>query len=307
MPVDSPDRRVVALAAAQHGVATTALLREAGLSRHAVAHRVARGWLRRLHHGVYLVGALEGPWSRAMAAVLAYGDGALLSHQPAAVLWGSHPPPAGAMHVTVVARDARGRDGIRAHTVARLHPADTTHRLGIPVTSAARTLVDLATQATQRDLSRAVDEARVLRLVTDHSLNEQLRRYPAHRGTCALKNAITSEPRLTRSEAERRLLELIRAAHLSEPQTNAALAGHEVDFLWPSHRLVVEVDGYAFHSKRSSFERDRRRDAALTLAGCRVIRITWRQITEQPELVIATLAGGLAGQPEALRSSTVSA
>ena len=298
---------MVALAARQHGVATTAQLHAAGLSRHAIAHRVARGWLRRLHRGVHLVGALEGPWSRAMAAVLAYEPDALLSYQPAGVLSGLRPPPTGAIHVTVVGRDARGRDGIHAHTITRLHPADATHRLGIPVTSPARTLLDLAATETQRDLSRAIDEGRVLRLVTDHSLNEQLSRYPAHRGTRALKLATTPEPKLTRSEAERRLLELVRAAGLPEPKTNARLAGHEVDFLWPAHRLVVEVDGYAFHSKRSSFERDRRRDAALTLAGYRVIRITWRQITEAPELVIATLAGALAAQPEALRSSTVSA
>ena len=242
-----------------------------------------------------------------MAAVLAYGPDALLSYQPAAVLSGFHPPPAGAIHVTVVARDARGRDGIRAHTVATLHPSDGTQRLGIPVTSPARTLLDLASQATQRELARAVDEARVLRLVTDASLAEQLGRYPRHRGTRPLRAATTPEPRLTRSEAERRLLELIRAAGLPEPQTNVALAGHEVDFLWPAHGLVVEVDGYAFHSKRSSFERDRRRDAALTLAGYRVIRVTWRQITEERELVVATLAGALAAQPGALRSSTVSA
>lgn len=307
MPVECADRQVVALAARQHGVATTAQLHAAGLSRHAIAHRVAGGWLRRLHRGVYLVGALEGPWSRAMAAVLAYEPDALLSHQPAGVLSGFRPPPTGAIHVTVVGRDARGRDGIHAHTITRLHPADATHRLGIPVTSPARTLLDLAATLTQRDLSRAIDEGRVLRLVTDHSLNEQLSRYPAHRGTRALKLATTPEPKLTRSEAERRLLELVRAAGLPEPKTNARLAGHEVDFLWPAHRLVVEVDGYTFHSKRSSFERDRRRDAALTLAGYRVIRITWRQITEAPELVIATLAGALAAQPEALRSSTVSA
>jgi very-short-patch-repair endonuclease len=231
----------------------------------------------------------------------------LLSHDPAAVLWGACPPPAAPLHVTVVARDVRGRDGIRAHTVNRLHPSDATRRLGIPVTSPARTLLDIAATQTARELARAVDEARVRRLVTDESIHEQFGRYPAHHGARALKEATRPEPRLTRSEAERRLLELVRAAGLPEPRTNIKLAGHEVDFLWPTQRLVAEVDGYAFHSKRSSFERDRRRDAALTLAEYRVIRITWRQITEARELVVATLAAALAVQPEALRSSTVSA
>jgi very-short-patch-repair endonuclease len=301
------DRLAIEIARRQHGAVSVAQLRAAGLTDEAIRHRTTRGWLRRVHRGVYLVGALEGPWTRAMAAALAYGEGALVSHEPAGVLWGIRPPPAAAMHVTIVARDVRSRDGIHAHRVARLHPTDVTRRIGIPVTSPARTLLDLAATQTQRELSRATDEARVLRLVTKHSLNEQFSRYPAHRGTRALKNAIAPEPKLTRSEAERRLLELIRAAALPEPQTNAHLAGYEVDFLWRAQRLVVEVDGYAFHSKRSSFERDRRRDAALTLAGYRVIRITWRQISEEPEVVIATLAAALAVQLEAFRSSTVSA
>jgi very-short-patch-repair endonuclease len=301
------DRQINALAGRQHGVIATRQLAAAGVSRDAIRHRVSQGWLKRWHRGVYLVGPLETPWSRAMAAVLAYGGGALLSHHPSGVLWTLRPPPAKTLHVTVVGRDARGRDGIRVHRVRHLHQADVTRRLGIPVTSPARTLLDVAADGPQRDVDRAVDEARVHRLVTDHSLDEQCSRYPSHRGVPALRRAMNTEPRLTRSEAERRLLELIRVARLPEPRTNVRIGRHEVDFLWPVHRLVVEVDGYAFHSERSSFERDRRRDAALTLAGYRVIRITWRQITEERELVIATLAGALASQPEALRSSTVSA
>src|SRR3954449_13503825 len=116
MPVDRPDRLVVALARRQHGVVTAAELSTAGLGRHAVAHRVEKGWLRRLHRGVYLVGPLETPLSRAMAAVRAYGDGALLSHGAAAVLLGLRPPPFTTLHVTVVGRDVRSRDEIQAHS-----------------------------------------------------------------------------------------------------------------------------------------------------------------------------------------------
>ncbi len=245
-----------------------------------------------------------------MAAVLACGDGAMLSHSPAAVLWGFQPPPTGRIHVTVAEHDVRSRDGIRVHCTRRLDPRDATRRQGIAVTAPARTLLDLAADRSPTALSRAVDEARVQRHVTDDSLNEQFSRYPTHRGVKTLREAIRPEPKLTRSEAERRLLELIRAARLPEPQTNVRVGPHEVDFLWPAHGLVVEVDGYAFHSKRSSFERDRRRDQQLTAAGYRVIRVTWRQITEEPEAVIATLAAALVVQrfpSERARSSTVSA
>jgi very-short-patch-repair endonuclease len=304
------DRVAWEVARRQHGAITTAQLRSAGLSDEAIRHRVARVWLVRIHRGVYLVGPLEMAWSRAMAAVLACGEGALLSHSPAAVLWGFGSPPAGAIHVTVAERDVRSRDGIRVHCASGLDPRDATRRQGIPVTAPARTLLDLAADLSPTTLSRAVDEARVQRHVTDHSLNEQFCRYPSHRGTSPLKEVTRTEPKLTRSEAERRLLDLIRAARLPEPQTNVRVGPYEVDFLWPTHRLVVEVDGYAFHSKRSSFERDRRRDQQLTAAGYSVIRITWRQITEEPEAVIATLAAALAVQrfpSDRARSSTVSA
>jgi very-short-patch-repair endonuclease len=228
-----------------------------------------------------------------MAATLAVGHGALLSHYPAAVLWGLRPARPGPIDVTVPGRETRDRDGIRTH-VAHLHTRDAMRREGIPVTSPARTLLDLATTATQRDLDRAVEEAQIHRLASDHALNEQFSRYPRHRGTAALRKAIRTDPSLTRSEAERRLLELIRAARLLMPEANARLNGYEVDFLWREQRLIVEVDGYAFHSSRRSFERDRRRDADMAAAGWRVVRVTWRQLTEEPEAVIAALAAALA-------------
>ena len=225
-----------------------------------------------------------------MAATLACGPGALLSHYPAAVLWGLRPPPAAAMHVTVVGRNARGPAGVAVHRVQHLHPADGTRHHGIPVTSPARTLLDAATDLTARDLGRATDEARTHSLVSDHSLNAQFARYPRHRGVAALSGATGTEPRLTRSEAERRLLELIRDARLPEPETNVRLYGHEVDLYWPDHDLVVEVDGYAFHSSRAAFERARRRDAEFLAHGVQVLRVTWTQIADEPTALVATLA-----------------
>jgi len=301
------ERRLLVVAGGQHGLVTSAQLMEAGLSRHQIARRVELGWLQQRHRGVYLVGPLETPLSPAMAAVLAYGDNALLSHYPAAVVRGLRPQPLGELHVTLLGSGGvRSRDGIRAHRTRHLHPADATRHRGIPVTSPARTLLDLAATASATTLARATDEARIHRLVTDRSLGEQFERYPAHRGTRALARATETEPRLTRSEAERRLLELIRAARLPEPQTNARVDHYEVDLLWPHHHLIVEVDGYAFHSMRSALERDRRRDAELIARGLRVARVTWRQITEEPESV-ATLAVQLAAPSPLVRSSTVSA
>ncbi len=282
-------RVIVAVAASQHGAVTSMQLFARGVTRDELRHRVGQGWLRRRHRGVYLVGPLETPFSLAMAAVLAYGDGALLSHHSAAVVCGIRPPPAEPLHVTV-ARDVRSRDGIRVHR-ATLHPADVTRRHGIPVTSPERTLLDLA--ATERDVDRALNEARILRLVSDPSLDEQFSRYPRHRGAAALKDAAHAAPGFTRSEAERRALRLIRRARLPEPETNVRLHGYEVDFLWRDQRLIAEIDGYAFHSMRSSFERDRRRDQRLMTAGYTVIRVTWRQLTEEPEAVVATLASAL--------------
>jgi len=284
------ERGVTAIAARQHAVVSGAQLAAAGLDRHALAHRVAEGWLRRLHRGVFLVGTVEPPLAGAMAATLACGDDAVLSHHSAAVLWGLCAPAAGAMHVSVVGRNLRGPPGVVIHRIRDLHPADATRHDGIPVTSPARTLLDLATQLPNRELARAVEEAQVRRLVTDRSLNEQFSRYPRHRGAGRLREAARTEPTLTRSEAERRLIELIRAARLPEPRANARVGRYEVDLLWPEQRLVVEVDGYAFHSTRAAFERDRRRDADLQAAGYRVIRVTWRQIAEEPEAVVATLA-----------------
>jgi very-short-patch-repair endonuclease len=149
----------------------------------------------------------------------------------------------------------------------------------------ARTLLDLATRLTPHDLERAVNEALVLRLTTPRDLILLGRR------SSALEAALTNEPALTRSEAEARLLALIRAARLPPPRTNVKVTRYEVDFLWPGERLIVEVDGFAFHSSRAAFERDRTRDADLQAAGYRVTRVTWRQLIREPEAVVARVAG----------------
>jgi very-short-patch-repair endonuclease len=289
---DEAEPRVLGLARRQHGVVSWSQLAGAGVSARWVDLRLARGWLRRLHRGVYLVGPLETEHSRAMAATLAAGPGALVSHYAAAVLWGLRPPADGPIDVTVPGRKTRCRPGIRTHN-GDLHPADATLRHGIPVTSAARALLDLAATAATKDVDLALNEAHVQRRVSSHSLTEQFSRYPRHRGTAALREAQRTEPKLTRSEAERRAMGLIRKARLPKPETNVRIAGYEVDLVWREQRLVVEIDGFAFHSSRRSFERDRRKDRELQARGYRVMRITWRELVEEPEAVVAALAAAL--------------
>jgi very-short-patch-repair endonuclease len=274
------------LAARRHGVVTAADLAAAGLVRRAVSRRVAQGRLRRLHRGVFLVGPLEGPRTREMAAVLAVGHDAAISHRSAAALWEILPPVDDPIvDVSVTRGHPRHRPGIQVHRTRRLHRSVNA---GIPVTTPLRTLVDLAAVSVDaRELERAVEEAQVRRLVTRRDLEAQGNRFAS---------AVDHEPSLTRSEAERRLLALIRAARLPPPRTNVRVAGYEVDFMWPQHRLVVEVDGFAFHSTRAAFERDRARDRALLAAGYVVLRITWRQLVHEPEVVVAELAAALVRQ-----------
>jgi very-short-patch-repair endonuclease len=252
------DRAIVALASRQHGIVTTSQLLNAGVGRRAIARRVARGWLVPRYRGVYQVGPVSSEWGPEMAAVLAIGDDAALSHQSAAAIWGFGRRDR-VVHVTVARRGRRSRAGIRVHQAASLNAA--VHN-GLPLTDPARTLRDLARVLPSNELERAKERAEMLGLVIpdDASLNAGF----------------------TRSEAERRLKALCKAAGLPMPLTNARVAGYEIDAFWPAHRLIVEVDGFAYHGTRQAFERDRRKDAALTAAGNRVVRITWRRLTTEP-------------------------
>jgi very-short-patch-repair endonuclease len=292
MPVERGDRAVLAMARRQHAVVTSAQLRDADLGRDAVAHRIRTGWLRRRHRGVYLVGPLEGEHSRAMAAVLAVGLGGVAEPRRC------RRPVGTATTAEGTDRRHRGRPrdagppGIRTHAV-RLHPRHAARKRH-PRHQPRRTLLDLAATLPQRDLDRAVEQAQVQRQASLHSLNEQFKRYPGHRGAEALAKAIQTDPKLIRSRLERRMLALIRAARLPTPATNATVCDWEVDLVWHARRLVVELDSYTFHSSRHAFERDRRKDRELQAGGYRVIRFTWRQITDEPEAVIAALATALA-------------
>jgi very-short-patch-repair endonuclease len=181
------------------------------------------------------------------------------------------------------------------HNVERLDPLDSGLLRGIPATAPARTLIDFASEATSDELERAIAEAFALRLVNEPELEAAADRATGRPGVASLRAQLRREagPQWTQSEGERRMLKLIREAGLPAPQTQVRIAGWPADFLWPEQRLIVEFDGYQFHSGRRAFERDRRRDQAHVAAGYTVIRVTWRQLNEEPLAVIATIARAL--------------
>jgi very-short-patch-repair endonuclease len=277
------ERWVTQLAARRHGCVTTAQLRHAGFAKEAIAHRVDTGWLTRLHRGVYRLGPLEDPLTRVMAALFACGERSALSDLTALAMWRILGELPEIVDISVPC-NRRERHGVRIHR-RRTMPALTVLD-GCRITTPAATIADTAPRLSERDLARAIEQTQILRLATHAELAALL---PGRRS-----RALQHQPRLTRSEAERRLLELIDKAGLPRPITNVRVGRHEVDLYWPAQRLVVEVDGYAFHANRHAFERDRARDADLIARGERVARVTFRQIVGEPEAVIARLAAALA-------------
>jgi very-short-patch-repair endonuclease len=290
------DRVMLDLAAKQHGVVSSHQLLHAGVSSSALQRRQRAGLVRRLHHGVYHIGAVEAPHAREMAAVLACRGDALISLCSAGVLWEITPRSSTADPVDVITphSDHSRRPGIRARRIRTLRPDEATKRHRIPVTTVARTLLDLAGVLGDRELERAAAEAYARRLTTRAAVMRMLAHHTGKPGVRRLLDLVGStKPALTRSEAEERLLDLIRRVGLPAPATNVRVCGYEVDFHWRSERLVTEVDGFAFHSSARRFESDRQRDAALTAAGMRVMRVTWRQIRDEPEKTLVRLGQAL--------------
>lgn len=305
-PTIRADTRALALAGAQHGVLSRAQLLAAGLSDREVEGRVARGALRIVHRGVYAVSGhpitREGRW---LAAVLACREGAL-SHWDAAQLWKILPARTSSyIHVTV-APGTRGRQrpGIRVHRAPI--EAETTRHKAIPVTTPARTLFDLAALLPPRRLERALDEAKYLHLLPPGALEDTLVRNARRTGAPALRAVLAlHKPGTTRTRTylEESFLLMCREHGLPQPLVNSLQAGLEVDFCWPEHRLAVETDGGAAHNRPTAVERDYEREAILRDADWRVRRFSYRQVTERPGWVAASvgreLAAGPAGGPVA--------
>ena len=278
-----------------------AQLRELGVSRDAVDHWLRAARLQRLHRGVYAVGHAvlrrEGRW---LAAVLACGEDAVLSHGSAALHWGLLQSEATRIDVTTRG-SRRATAGVRLHRSRSLMSRDITSHEGIAITTVPRTLLDLAATVPAHRLERALAQAERLRLYDHRAIEDLIVRANGHRGRTPLAQATAAEPRFTRSELEAWFLNLVRDDDLPEPLVNFALTAPdhpriEVDFYWPTHRLIVELDGWETHRTRAAFEQDRRRDAALQAAGCSVLRFTRREppatIKRRLRAMLTSTAGG---------------
>jgi hypothetical protein len=294
------DEAVARLAERQYGVVARAQLLELGLGPDAIDHRLQRKRLHAIHRGVYAVGQRqlkrEAKW---MAAVLAYGTGAVLSHRPGGAHW-ELVRERGPCEVTVP-KARRSRPGIRVHH-AHLPPDEITVHHGIPITTVPRTLFDLAAYVSERELERAINEAEIRRLWDELSLDHLLDRYPRHHGNRAIRAALTQRragATVTKSDLEEMFIALIDAAGIPRPEINVIVEGFEVDAVWRDARLVVELDGRDFHGTAAAFERDRVRDRSLQVAGWSPIRITYLQVRDTPELVVRDvrlLRSGRAGR-----------
>jgi very-short-patch-repair endonuclease len=254
---------VAAIAARQHGVITTAQLNHCGLKPSQITDWVRAGRLHRIHRGVYAVGhpglSIEGEW---MAAVLACGKGAVLSHRSAAMLWRMLEPRRAVPHVTVTNRNGRAnREGLRLHRSSTLSTSQTTHQLNIPVTKPARTLDDLRRVGPPSEYRRALRQAEFLQLPTGDQPDADR----------------------TRSDLETRFLAFCRRHHLPKPAVNARVGPYTVDFVWRQERVVVETDTYRTHGGELAFEEDRQRDLWLAANGYEAVRVTDRRLRRRAD------------------------
>lgn len=296
----SLDQEVARLAQRQHGVVGRKQLLGLGMGRGAIVGRLQRGQLHELHRGVYVVGvrriSRKGRW---MAATLACGEGAILSHRSAARLWRLLPPAAEVIDVICPSSQVV-RKGILGHRSV-LQDDEWLVEDGIPVTSPFRTILDLAAVAPMREAERAFHEAEVREVRDRVSLPMLLERYPGRRGARKVRALLGSAApvALTRNDFEEAFLALVDAHGLLRPRMNADIAMRgrffEIDALWEEQRLAVELDSRSIHGTHKRFESDRLRDRTLIVEGWRTMRITWWQLRDEPEEIAADLRLALEG------------
>ncbi|HEY5051868.1 MAG TPA: type IV toxin-antitoxin system AbiEi family antitoxin domain-containing protein [Solirubrobacterales bacterium] len=297
---------VAELAAAQHGVVSGRQLGELGFSRATASREATAGRLHRIHRGVYAVGhPTLSPHGRCLAAVLACGEGALLSHSSAAWLWGLTPHCYRIVDVTARA-GKHARPTIRTHSTKALESVDRATAEQIPVTAVPHTLLDLAATSRHRSLGRALARAERLGLLDLMALEDLLRRNTGRQGVSRLRRALViyRVPAFTRSGLERRFMEVARRAGLPRPSMNLFVAGYELDAYWPRERFAVELDSYEYHGGHASFERDRVRQEDLKLAGIEMTRITAGRIEREPTAVTQRLRQLLAQRRQELGIAT---
>jgi predicted transcriptional regulator of viral defense system len=282
-------RQVLELSGRQHDVITHAQLRSLGLSDKAIAHRLRRGRIFAVHRGVYAVGrpklTRRGRWK---AATLACGDHAVLSHESAAALWGVRDREVSTEATT--RGSIRGHAGVRAHRSRTLTPANTTTHHGIPVTTPARTLIDLAARLPEKQIEDAMIEADVLDLIDPPALRAALGDAASQPGVARLKRLYDRHTlELPREELERRMFAIARAIAVPPPETQHERNGARVDFCWPDIGLIVETDGQRYHRHPARQTADRRKDQRHIAAGDTPLRFTHAQVFYDADEVGAIL------------------
>ena len=287
------DHLIWQLAREQHDIVAVWQLVRLGITHRTIQRRVADGRLHRLFRGVYAVGSprvsLRGRWR---AATLAYGPRAILSHRDSATLADLPRIWHRGIDVTVPNAKPHPQRGINVHRSDMLQPEDLTTIDDIPCTSIARTLLDLATCGTPTQHQRAYEKAERTGALDMLAIDRLLARSNGHRGAPALRALRAYDPTAAanaESELERIFCDLMRKHEIPAPLTNVLVDGFLVDAYWPDANLVVELDGYEFHSGRDAFERDHARIAGLRLAGREVVPFTYRQVTREGSRVASTV------------------
>lgn len=284
------------IAASSKGVVTRAELLRAGVTGNEIGHRLRTGALIPEHPGVYRVGhAAPSVEARYLAAVRACGDGALLSGRAAAFLYGlikGRPP-----RPEVTARTKRRVKGVATRrSRAGIHPDDAATCRRIPVTSVARTLVDIAARLQVDDLARACHEAGVRYRTTPRDVEAVLARRPTSSGAGKLRRVMRGDVHVALSKLERLFLALVREAGVPLPKANKPAGGRRVDCRWPEYRLTVELDSYRYHGSRHAWEQDRRREREARARGDEFRRYTWWDV-EHPRLMLRDLRSLLLERP----------
>ena len=293
------------LAAVQNGVVALEQLEGLGLSRRTIQQRERAGRLHRIHQRVYsLTPGVMTQRGQFMAAVLACGPDAALSHRSAAYLWGLVDDWDEPIDVTAPNRRGRSPDGVAAHRDRSLQPIDKTTHLGVPCTTVARTILDFAGVEPDWKVRKVVAQAEVLQILDQGKLRALLKRSRRRRGVARLRlilDTIHPQTKRTRSELERLFLEMCTKREIAEPEVNVWLPApdgrrYQADFLWRDQKLIVEADSRRFHDTDSAFVSDRKRRQQLELAGWRVSQCTWEEVEQEPRRLALTVRGLIARQ-----------
>jgi very-short-patch-repair endonuclease len=291
------DRAVARIAARQKTLVTIDQLLACGLGGDAVAYRVKTGRLHVVFRGVYSMGCGElPPLARELAALLAYGRGAFVSHHTAAYVWGLQKLAPAQVEVSVVGRNCFSRKGACVHRIKAIDRRELSHYEGLRVSSPARAVLEVAAGASANEIADLIDAGVAGRRLTPAGLEAVLKRNRGRRGAARLAAVLGDDSArgITRSRAERAFRKLIRDAGLPRPLVNQPLGRYVPDFMWPEQRLIVEIDSYGFHGGPGGFQKDHDKDLGYRQAGFDVLRPTRHHVVHEPARVLVAVVQGLA-------------